>query len=1037
MDDAADEREATPRRRRTGLAIAGGSVAVLALALGIAWHQREPIARNLIGRQLAASGVPGSYRIARLSPGTQVLEDLRIGDPARPDLTARRAVVHIGYPLGLPRVTGIEAEGVRLNAAIRDGRITLGAVDRLLPKPSGAPFALPDLNVVLSDAAMRLETPAGVVALAVAGQGNLVSGFAGRYRLASGAIEAAGCRVEAIAGSGRVTTRAGEPRLAGLVKARAIACAAGQVAAPRAVVDVTLAKALDGWRGSARLATRAIRTVAATVAAGDGRITFAGDNRRSSGRFALGLDGARAKGARAARLSLEGDGTIERGRATATASLRAHGAAVPTGAVRALAAAGGGTPAGPALRQAAVALAAAGERFVADAALTLESGGGHGTIGVRRIEARSATGARLRAGPGGAGQLVAYDWPAGRLRLAASARIDGGGLPGMALDVAGDPAARLTGSARIGALAAGGSRVELAPVQLAAEGGTLRFRTAVALSGPLGDGSVERLALPIEGIRDRRGLRINAACVPLTFDRLAIAGTQFGRSALRLCPTGAAMIVPGGGGAFVPGLRLRGRVGTQPLTMESRRVSVALGRPGFAAEALAIRLGEGGDPTRLDVVRLDGQFTSAGIGGRFTGAGGKIGKVPLILSDAAGPWTLAGGVLSLSGGLAVADEADPARFQPLAARDVSLVLRDSVIRAGGTLHEPKSDRAVADVAIVHDLRSGTGDARLAVKSLTFDDALQPEALTRLTLGVVANVAGTVTGEGRIRWNAAGVTSDGDFATERLDLAAAFGPVRGIATRIHFSDLLGLETPPGQVATVAEINPGIAVTGGIVGYQLLAGQKVRVEGARWPFSGGELALDPTVLDFGQPVERRMTFRVTGMDAAQFIQQFDIKNISVTGTFDGTLPMVFDERGGRIDNGRLVVRKGGGTLAYVGEVSNASLGMFGRLAFDALKSMRYDSLAIELDGRLDGELISRVLFDGTNETPKEAKRGGLLGQLTGLPFRFRITIRAPFRGLLNSASSLNDPRGLIRQALPPKVDLPGSIPPVQPGVSKDQR
>jgi hypothetical protein len=140
------------------------------------------------------------------------------------------------------------------------------------------------------------------------------------------------------------------------------------------------------------------------------------------------------------------------------------------------------------------------------------------------------------------------------------------------------------------------------------------------------------------------------------------------------------------------------------------------------------------------------------------------------------------------------------------------------------------------------------------------------------------------------------------------------------------------------------------------------------------------------------------------------------------------MVFDESGGRIVGGRLSVRPGGGTLAYVGEISNAALGVYGKLAFDALKSMRYEALTIDLDGSLDGELVSRVLFDGTNQTPREAiRRNGLLSQFSNLPFRFNITIRAPFRGLLNSAASFNDPRALIRQSMPPtEAPLPGSAP-----------
>ncbi|RYH14181.1 MAG: hypothetical protein EON57_00875, partial [Alphaproteobacteria bacterium] len=245
----------------------------------------------------------------------------------------------------------------------------------------------------------------------------------------------------------------------------------------------------------------------------------------------------------------------------------------------------------------------------------------------------------------------------------------------------------------------------------------------------------------------------------------------------------------------------------------------------------------------------------------------------------------------------------------------------------------------------------------------------------------------------------------------------FGPVTGLKGKIHFTDLLNLVSAPDQQVTVAEINPGIAVTDGVIRYTLLPDQKLAVAGGKWPFSGGTLTLEPTVLDMGQPVARRLTFRIDSLDAATFVQHLDFKNIAVTGKFDGVLPIVFDSRGGRIENGALKVRPGGGTLSYVGDVTNAELGRVARIAFDALKSMRYQQLTIELNGDLDGEIVSKVRFDGTNDHPEEsAKSGGIIGRIlapvTRLPFRFNITITAPFRGLVNSAQTFIDPSIVLR-------------------------
>ncbi len=1038
MAEGEAEEERAAVRRRTGI-VAGlvGGAAVAASLAG--WIEREPIVAHYVDGELAGSSVPASYHIAAIGPFAQRLEAVRIGDPAAPDLVARSIELELGYGLRGPYLRAVRADGVRLAGRIVDGRLSMGAIDRLLPKPSGAaPLKLPDIDVALRDSHMAIETPAGVVSAAIAGQGLLSDGFRGRMNVAAPRLVAKGCVIRGLAGDIRIAVHDGRPEVRGPLDVAAIACpsTSAELGKGRATLDLRLAPSLDRGRGGVALAGFGGRVAVGRFDSAEGLLTVAGDGRQMLGTVGLSVAGLSAPSARAGKgmiggafrivpaakaLSFAGDLAL-RDLAVDAAERRRIGASATALAV---------TPLGPIARRAGDAADRLLTRADADARVSFILGGQTGSsIEMQRLVLTGGSGGFLRIEKQGGLGWRARD---GLLRVDGRITTGGDGLP--AFDVrmeqpkAGDT---VSGVARLEPYQTGGARLTFAPLPFAVVDGRARFAGSVLLDGPLGSGRVEGLGLPLVGRVDRQGgFAIGEGCTPLSFRSVAMGGMTLQPGRISLCGQGGAPLasrVPNGSvrfGAVASAIHLAGRSGEATLSIAADRAE--LSAHGIALRKLALRLGEGEALSRLDVDGIDGRFAGGGLAGPFAGASAQIGHVPLLLSHLSGDWQFADGVLKLKGSIGLADSASSPRFAPLMAQEAVLRVTDGRIDAAATLREPKTGTVVADITIAHDLSTGTGHALLDVDGISFaPKRLQPEALTPLTLGVIANVSGTVAGKGRIDWNAKGVTSSGRFHTDSLDFAAAFGPVTKLAGTIELSDLLGLATPPHQEVTIAEVNPGVAVSNGVVHYQLLGDQRVAVEEARWPFAGGDLMLEPTVLSFAQAAERHLTFRVKGLDAAAFVQQLAFPNISATGTFDGVLPMIFDQSGGRIEGGKLLARPAGGSLAYIGELSNAQIGMAGKLAFDALKAIRYGSLTIGLDGRLDGEIISSVKFDGVRQATGDKALAARM--IRDLPFRFNIRIRAPFRGLLGSARAFADPSILLES---------GASSAIQPAESETMR
>jgi translocation and assembly module TamB len=1008
VQEAPRPRRRWPRWQRALAAV----LALLGLLAAIAWLQRVQLVQGFVERELARRGVSARYEIARIGFFRQRIEKVSIGDPAAPDLTADWVEIDTGFTGRGPVVTGVRAGSVRVRGKLEGGKLSLGQIDRLLPAPSGKPVSLPKMRVDVADARMALATPYGAVALRLAGSGRLDDGFVGTLAATAPRLRFGGCNLRDAKAELRIAIEDAAPKLLGPVQARAVACGDVLVWEPVATIDAGLDAALARWRGRADVTVETLELEENGAEGVKAAVTFDGSAARTAGQVDLtaGRVATAQASARAVRLAGRYEaGGVNRFEGRVTSPDVALDRSMRE-AIAGLGKTGAGTPVGPLAAQFARAaeVAALGGRVEALVSMDLA-----GSTRVRDASFAAPGGARLALG--GEGLTLS----GAGVQVGGTLSMRGGGLPEATMQLSqAAPGAPIRGVAQLRPYAAGGARLELATVRFeAGPGGTTRISTRAVLSGPLSGGRVDGLAMPVEARWDGRDLLVNPACVPLAFERLMVSSLALDRSRVTLCPVdGALLAVRDGrlsGGARFGAVRLGGRLGSSPLALSASGGRFGLGRQDFTLGALQARIGSE-SVTELNTVRLSGRIDAQGLGGDFEGASGRIGSVPLRLDAAAGNWRFADSRLAVDGRVRVSDMAEAPRFNPLVSDDVRLTLAGNRIDAGGTLRLPGGTE-VARATITHDLNATRGSALLDVPGIGFDpDGLQPRALTELTYGIIAAVKGRISGQGRIRWEGSQVSSDGDFRTEGIDLAAGFGPVTGLKGEIHFSDLLGMQTAPGQMATIAQVNPGVPVENGTVRYRILDSQRVQVESGRWPFAGGVLELEPTLLDFSQDQARRMTFRLTGVDAGQFLAQMNFANLNATGTFDGVLPMIFDARGGRIEGGRLKAR-GGGSIAYNGEVTQRDLGVWGNMAFQALRSLNYRSLELEMNGSLAGDMVTEIRFDGVSQG-EGARRNFLTRKLEKLPFVFNVTIRAPFRQLLDTIQSYYDPARLIERNLP---------------------
>ena len=1019
------------------LAIALIALLVLALSLiaGL-WIARRPIASEILQRQFEERGVRATYQLDRVGLRTQVVRNLAIGDPKNPDLVARYALIQLRWGLtGSVSVYRIVARGVRLNGKVVKGRVVWGDVSKMMPPPSNKPFALPNIVVDVADTSIGIQTPFGRLGFAIAGSGNLSGGFKGRVAASSPGLDLGRCRVSALRAFTNVRVVARRPQVEGPLVAHDFSCPTSNILldAPRFDLDSSFSESFTSFDGNARIATPRVIAGANGLGGVIGNVRFTGTTETVYGQIEAAAQRSRLGPIYAERTRLKGRYLLgaKAGTLALTANYGAQDASlapsVLSGVTDPLAAARG-TPLGPIATAMGNAITGFARKFDASGEITMVNFPGGGAARIESTDVRAGTGARVRVS-GGDG--VTYYWPAARLRIDGLIETAGGGLPtGSILLRQPRGGGAMSGQARFAPYQAGSSRLALDPIRFqAGANGATNFSTAATLDGPFPNGRFQALHLPLNGRLGPGGsFAVGRGCLVASWRFFQYSDLRLGPTRLPVCPIGPAIVTQRAGGdmriaASLNKPRLAGRIGSAPLTLQAANGRLVDGQFSFAN--IGARIGKPEAPVALDAAKLQGTFSGSGISGTFAGGRSTIGDVKLLFGDADGRWRFYNGGLKVNGGLTVSDLTPDARFYPLRSIDFQLTFKDDDIRAGGTLVHPASGTRVTDVTIHHKLSNGNGQAVLDVPGITFGEGLQPEELTRLTEGVIALVQGTLRGRGQISWNGDGtVTSTGDFSTAGMDLAAPFGPVTGLKTSVHFTDLLNLETSPNQTASVTSINPGILVENGVIRYQLLPNQLVKVERGEWPFMGGRLILHETVLNFGRPTAKRLTFEVQGFDAKMFIDSLGFQGLAITGTFDGVLPMIFDENGGRIVGGRLDSRPPGGEFNYTGTAPKA--GMVVGLAFDLLSNIRYQSMIIRLDGDLAGEFATRFTIGDVSLGNKGGFVAGLVrGAFKKVPMRVNLGIHGPFRALIQMAKGFKDPTAVIQPVMPFPLDTPGIV------------
>ncbi|WP_443748398.1 intermembrane phospholipid transport protein YdbH family protein [Asticcacaulis solisilvae] len=345
--------------------------------------------------------------------------------------------------------------------------------------------------------------------------------------------------------------------------------------------------------------------------------------------------------------------------------------------------------------------------------------------------------------------------------------------------------------------------------------------------------------------------------------------------------------------------------------------------------------------------------------------------------------------------------------------------RFNAMKLGGTLAQdrkaltgrltasvPVSGKAqpVATIALDNDVKSGRGSLSFDTHDyLTFaKDGLQPDDLSPIAGSILAkDVSGHAAFTGSFDWAGEQTGSHGLLTATDINYTGATGVSQGLNGRVVFTSLAPLQSEPGQVISIKQMQLGVPLHDLNLRIQFQA-DRIAVEAASVESPGGPLTLEPTVLplDGTSPIAGAVSFN--GLDFGAIVATTGLsQSMTFNGKLTGRVP--FTILGGHITfadgsaaadaPGRISILRSAvtgvsatGSLAAsnnqaAGSAPAPDFNPFQDLAFQAMEHLSYDKLDAKINSAAGGKLDLNFHIKGRFDPPQTQKATVSLSDYVG--------------------------------------------------------